>query len=414
MSLNKNNKALGFIFITVLIDIIGLGIIIPVVPTLIKELKGCDLSQASAYGGWLTFAYASMQFVFSPIIGGLSDRFGRRSVLLISLLGLGLDYIVMALAPSYTWLFVGRIISGICGASFTTATAYIADISTPEKRAQNFGLIGAAFGVGFIIGPVIGGIASHWGPRIPFLVAAAFSLLNFLYGYFILPESLPIHLRRKFEWKRANPVGSLMHLKRYPIISGLIVTLILLYVAAHSVQSCWSYYTMLKFSWTEAQVGYSLGIVGVLIAVVQGGLIRKIIPKIGQKNSVYSGLILYTIGLILFAAAPTGWMMLLFLVPYCLGGIAGPALQGIISTQVPANEQGELQGALTSLMSLTSIIGPLIMNNLFSYFTSPAAPFYFPGASFSLGAVLLLIGIFFAIGSLRKYHRAENKSWTNK
>lgn len=406
MSGTSNNKALGFIFITVLVDVIGLGIIIPVVPTLIQELKNCDLSEASYWGGWLTVAYALMQFVFSPIFGGLSDRYGRRGVLLISLFGLGLDYLCMAWAPTFAWLFIGRIISGICGASFTTATAYIADISTPEKRAQNFGLIGAAFGVGFILGPMIGGLASHWGPRVPFIVAAAFSLLNFIYGYFVLPESLPQNLRRKFEWKRANPIASLWNLRRYPIISGLVVTLILLYVAAHSVQSCWSYFTMLKFEWSEAEVGFSLAVVGVLIAVVQGGLIRKIIPWLGQKNSVYTGLILYTIGLILFGFASSGWLMLIFLIPYCLGGVAGPALQGIISSQVPSNEQGELQGALTSLMSLTSFIGPLIMNNLFSYFTGKGAPVYFPGAPFILGAILLVIGILFAISSLRTYHRA--------
>jgi MFS transporter, DHA1 family, tetracycline resistance protein len=403
----KQNKALGFIFITVLIDVIGLGIIIPVLPKLIQELTHGKLSEASRYGGWLTFAYAVMQFVFSPVLGGLSDRYGRRPVLLISLLGLGLDYIFMAFSPTIAWLFVGRIIAGISGASFTTATAYIADISTPEKRAQNFGLIGAAFGVGFIIGPVIGGLFSHWGPRTPFLIAALFSLLNFLYGYFILPESLPNTLRRKFEWKRANPVGSLLNLRRYPIISGLVITLVLLYIAAHSVQSVWTYYTMLKFGWNESMVGYSLGIVGVLIAIVQGGLIRTVIPKLGQKNSVYTGLVLYTIGLILFAFAPKGWLMLVFLIPYCLGGIAGPALQGIISSEVPANEQGELQGALTALMSLTSIIGPLLMNNLFAYFADPTTSRYFPGAAFLTGAILIVIGILFAINSLRAFHRSE-------
>jgi DHA1 family tetracycline resistance protein-like MFS transporter len=411
MSAGKtNNKALAFIFITVLIDVIGLGIIIPVVPTLIQELKACTLSEASYYGGWLTVTYAVMQFIFSPIIGGLSDRYGRRPVLLISLLGLGIDYICMSWAPTFIILFVGRAVSGICGASFTTATAYIADISSPEKRAQNFGLIGAAFGVGFIIGPVIGGIASQWGPRVPFLVAAAFSILNFLYGYFILPESLPKRLRRKFDWSRANPIGSLVQLQKYPIISGLIVTLILLYIAAHSVQSCWSYFTMLKFSWSEAEVGYSLGVVGVLIALVQGGLIRVVVPALGQKNSIYAGLILNTIGMLLFAFVPYGWLVMVALVPYCLGGIGGPALQGIISSQVPLNEQGELQGALTSLMSLTSVIGPLIMNNLFTYFTGPDAPIHFPGAPFVLGAAMVVVGILFAISSLRTFHRAQKSA----
>jgi DHA1 family tetracycline resistance protein-like MFS transporter len=410
MMAEKKTKELTFIFITVLIDVIGLGIIIPVIPDLLRELTGKGLSEAAAYSGWLNLTYGLMQFLFSPILGGLSDRYGRRPVLLISLLGLGLDYIFLAFSPSIAWLFVGRIIAGISGASFTTATAYIADISPPEKRSQNFGLVGAAFGLGFIIGPAIGGFCGEFGTRVPFVVAATFSLLNFLYGYFVLPESLPLTSRRKFEWKRANPVGSLAHLRRYPVISGLIVSLVLLYIASHAVQSNWSFYTMLKFSWDKKMVGISLSIVGALIAVVQGGLIRKIIPLLGQKNSIYVGLILYVIGFLLFSVASSGWMMLVFLIPYCLGGICGPALQGVMSSEVPADEQGELQGALTGLMSLTNMLGPLIMNNLFSYFTGPNAPIYFPGAPFILGAILVVIGIFFAIGSLRTFHRALDKT----
>lgn len=410
----KKTNAITFIFITILIDVIGMGIIIPVMPDLIKELTGEGLSKSSFYAGELMFSYAVMQFLFSPLLGALSDRYGRRPVLLLSLLGLGLDYLFQAWAPSLIWLFVGRILAGVSGASFTTATAYISDISPVEKKAQNFGLIGVAFGVGFIIGPVIGGLCSPWGTRAPFIVAAVFSLLNVIYGYFILPESLPKELRRKVEWRRTNPFVSLMRLRQYPIISGLVITLILLYLAAHSVQSNWSFYTMLKFNWDGRMVGISLGIVGLLIAIVQGGLIRKIIPMLGEKNSIYAGLILYAIGLLLFAAANTGWLMLVFLIPYCLGGICGPALQSVISNQVPSNEQGELQGALTSLMSLTSIAGPLIMNYLFAYFTGPKAPIYLPGASFILGAIMIVVGIFFAIGSLRTYHRALTTDKANE
>ncbi|MBN8697626.1 MAG: TCR/Tet family MFS transporter [Bacteroidetes bacterium] len=398
-----NKKALLFIFITILIDVIGIGIIIPVTPKLIQHLTGEGISQASVYGGLLAVAYSLMQFIFSPVIGGLSDRFGRRPVLLLSLLGLGLDYIFMAFAPTIAWLFVGRILAGISGASFTTATAYIADISTPEKRAQNFGLVGAAFGIGFIIGPVVGGICSKWGTHVPFIVAACFSLLNFIYGYFILPESLKEENRRKFDWKRANPVGSLLHLKRYPMVIGLVATLVFLYLAGKSVESTWTYYTILKFQWDETWVGYSLGVVGILVAIVQGGLIRTVIPKLGAKKSIFIGLSLMTVGLLLFAFASKGWMMMSFLIPYCLGGIAGPALQGVISNEVPANEQGELQGALTSLMSLTAIVGPLIMNNLFSFCTKPGTAFYFPGAPFALGALLLLIGTLLAIRSLKNH-----------
>ena len=397
--MKNGNKQLIFIFITILIDVIGLGIIIPVIPKLIQELSGEGLSEASRYGGWLMFSYAIMQFLFSPILGGLSDKYGRRPVLLISLFGLGIDYIFMAWAPTMAWLFVGRIIAGISGASFTTATAYIADISEPEKRAQNFGLVGAAFGLGFIIGPVVGGISAQWGARIPFIAASVLTLINFLYGYFFISESLDITNRRNFEWKRANPISSLLNLRRYPAVSSLAACLMLIYIASHAVQSNWSYYTMLKFSWNEAMVGYSLGFVGVLVSLVQGGLIRIVIPKIGQVKSIYAGLAFYGIGLLLFAFASSSWMMYAFLIPYCLGGLAGPALQGYISNHVPANEQGELQGALTSLISVTSIIGPVLMNGLFAYFTSAETPYYFPGAPFILASLMIIASIFWAVKS---------------
>ncbi|MES2628772.1 MAG: TCR/Tet family MFS transporter [Bacteroidota bacterium] len=394
------SRALLFIFITLLLDVIGMGIIMPVIPDLIRELTGEGLSAASKYSGWLLFCYAFMQFLFSPILGGLSDRFGRRPVILFSLLGLGIDYVFMAWAPGISWLFLGRILAGISGASFTAASSYIADISTPEKRAQNFGMIGMAFGLGFIIGPLIGGVCSTFGSRAPFLVASCFTLLNLLYGYFVLPESLEKENRRKFEWKRANPIGSLIQLKKYPVVSGMVASLILIYIAAHAVQSNWGFYTMFKFNWTPAMVGYSLTFVGVLIAAVQGGLIRIVIPKFGQKKSVYIGLLLYAAGFILFAFATKGWMMYAILIPYCLGGIAGPALQGIISTQVPSNAQGELQGGLTSLMSVTSIVGPLMMNYLFAYFTMENAPVFFPGAPFILAGILTLISSWLAWRSL--------------
>jgi DHA1 family tetracycline resistance protein-like MFS transporter len=402
---NKKNAALGFIFVTLLIDVIGIGIMIPVVPALITKLTGGagGLSEASTYGGFLTFAYAIMQFFFSPLLGGLSDRYGRRPILLFALLGLGIDYVFMAFAPTLAWLFVGRIISGITGASFTTATAYIADISTPEKRAQNFGILGVAFGIGFIIGPAIGGFCSRWGTEVPFLVAAAFTLINVIYGFFVLPESLAVENRRAFDWKRANPFGALKHLKKYPMIIGLVTSFFLLNLAGKSVESNWTYYTMLKFKWSEDYVGYSLSVVGVIIAVVQGGLIRVIIPKIGNNNAIYLGLTLQGLGLILFAFAPQGWMMFVFLLPYALGGIAGPAMQGMISNQVPNTEQGELQGALTSLISITAILGPLIMNNLFAYFTSANTPVYFPGVPFIAGVTMVLLSVFFAMRTLKKF-----------
>ncbi|MCF2446029.1 TCR/Tet family MFS transporter [Dyadobacter sp. CY345] len=398
---SKKSPAIGFIFITLLIDVMGLGIIIPVMPKLISELVGGSLSDAARYGGWILFSYSFVQFICAPIVGGLSDQFGRRPVLLASLLGFALDYMFVAYAPSILWLFVGRIIAGVMGASFTTGAAYIADVSTPEKRAQNFGLIGAAFGLGFIIGPVLGGLLGQYGSRVPFLAAAGLSMLNFLYGLFILPESLKPENHRKFSWKRASPIGALKHLQKYPVISGLIVSLALLYVAMHAVQSNWSYYTMEKFQWNERMIGYSLGAMGLLGAIVQGGLIRLIIPKLGQKSGVYVGLFLYSLGFVLFAFARETWMMFAFMVPYILGGIAGPSLQGVISTQVPSNEQGELQGALTSLMSLTSIIGPPLMSNLFYFFTKSEAPVYFPGAPMLMAAALTLLSAFLARRSLK-------------
>ncbi|HUR11305.1 MAG TPA: MFS transporter [Flavitalea sp.] len=265
-------------------------------------------------------------------------------------------------------------------------------------------MIGVAFGLGFIIGPVLGGVLGQFGSRVPFLAAAALSLLNAAYGFFVLPESLAKEHRRKFEWRRANPVGSLLQLKKYPAIGGLIISLLLIYIAAHAVQSTWSYYNMAKFHWNEAWVGYSLGFVGLMVAIVQGGLIRIVIPKLGQVKSVYAGLLLYSIGMLLFAFATKGWMMFAFIIPYCMGGIAGPALQGIISGYVPPNEQGELQGALTSLMSVTTIIGPLLMTYLFAYFTSAQAPVLFPGAPFLMGAILMLISTGLAARSMRKHH----------
>jgi DHA1 family tetracycline resistance protein-like MFS transporter len=399
---NTKKAAVGFIFFTLVIDIVGLGIIIPVIPQLIEGLLHThDLSKASLYGGWMTFLYATMQFLFAPLIGSLSDKYGRRPVLLISLLGFGLDYLFLAFAPSIFWLFIGRTISGITGASVTTASAYMADISDDSNRAQNFGMIGAAFGIGFIIGPMLGGFLGEIGPRLPFIVAACLALLNVIYGYFVLPESLPVENRRAFDWKRSNPLGSLVHLKKYPAVSGLIFSLVFIYLASHAVQSNWSFANMEKFKWSPKMIGLSLGMVGLLVGLVQGVLIRYINPKLGNEKSVYFGIGLYAIGLFLFAFATSSWMMFVFLIPYCLGGISGPALQSLISVHVPKNEQGELQGSLTSIMSVTSIAGPLIMTSLFAYFTKPSNPVYFPGASFLLGAIFMVISAVIAYTVLK-------------
>lgn len=398
----KRNAALIFIFITLLIDITGIGIIVPVVPRLIQDLTGEGLSNAALYGGWLMFIYSVMQFVFSPILGGLSDQYGRRPILLASLFGFGLDYIFCVLAKSIWWLFLARLIAGILGASFTTAGAYIADVSPPEKRAQNFGLIGAAFGLGFILGPMIGGLLGQYGPRVPFMVAAGLSFINCIYGYFVLPESLQPENRRSFDWKRANPIGALKQLRRYPVIIGLLIPLVFIYIAGYSTQSTWTYFTMEKFGWNEKWVGYSLAFVGLMAAIVQGGLTRTIIPKLGNTKAIYWGLICYAISFILFAFANQGWMMFAITILSALGGIATPALQAIMSNQVPANEQGELRGALTSLMSLTAIIGPVMMTGLFAYFTNATAPILFPGAPFFLGGILTMISIVLVWQALSK------------
>lgn len=412
--MRRNNKsaAIGFIFITLLIDITGWGIIIPVVPKLIKELIHADIGEASRYGGLLSTLYAGMQFLFAAVLGGLSDRYGRRPIILASLLGFAINFYMQAIAPTIFWLFVGRMFSGITGASITTASAYIADISTDEDRAKNFGLIGAAFGLGFIIGPVLGGLLGQYGARVPFYAASILCLVNFLFGLFLLPESLPKENRRPFNWRRANPIGSLLGLRRHKELLGLIAALVLVYIAMHAIQTNWTYFTMYKFNWTEKLVGISLGISGIMTALVQGVLLRYLQPKLGSEKSIYYGLIMYSIGMLLFAFASESWMMFAFLVPYGLGGIAGPALQAVISMQVSNNEQGEMQGALASLVSLTSIVGPPLMTNVFFYFTHDDAPFQFAGAPFFLGFILMAIStvvVYFTFAHNKKLRARDNQ-----
>jgi DHA1 family tetracycline resistance protein-like MFS transporter len=402
----SKKAAIGFIFVTLFIDTMGWGIIIPVIPNLIGQLKHIPVNQASTYGGFLLTVFAIVQFFCAPIIGNLSDRYGRRPVLLLSLFGFGIDYIVQAVAPSYGWLFIGRVIAGFTGASFTTASAYIADLSSDETtRAKNFGMVGAAFGLGFVVGPALGSLLAIWGTRAPFWGAAGLCLLNCIYGYFVLPESLDKENRRTFEWKRANAFGSLRFLAKHPEIGRLSVSFFLIYLAAQAVQSTWNYFTEFRFGWGPGMVGISLTVVGVLIGGVQAGLTRVINPRIGNERSIYLGLSLYTLGLVLFAFAAQGWMMFIFLVPYCMGGIAGPSLQAVISKHIGPTQQGELQGALTGLMSLTTIIGPLIMNSAFAYFTSSKAPFYFPGIHFLIGAACMLVSTLIAVNVLSRERR---------
>lgn len=401
----NRRPAMIFIFLTILIDVTGLGIIIPVMPKLISELTGLPLDKVDEFSplsGALIATFAIMQFVCAPIVGGLSDRFGRRPVLLASLAGFGLDYLFLAFAPTIGWLFLGRAIAGVLGASFSTAGAYIADISTtPAERGKNFGMMGAAFGLGFVIGPALGGLLGDMGSRVPFMVSAGLSSINCLYGFFVLPESLKPENIRKFEWKRANPFGTLKQLWQYKIVAGLLFSLGFIYLSMHAVQSNWSMYTIEKFGWTPKDIGISLAVIGVATAIVQGGLIRVIIPKLGQQRSVYFGLAMYALGFVLFAFATKGWMMYAFTFVYCLGGICGPAMQGIMAGTVPPNAQGELQGGFTSLMSLTSIFGPIIMSFLFHFAAADNASIYFPGAPMLLGAILSLTSSLLARRTLK-------------
>ncbi len=387
MSQKKRSAAIGFIFVTLLIDVMGIGIIIPTMPTLIRGFTGGDLSIASQYSGWLMASYAIMQFIFSPVLGGLSDQYGRRPIILASLFGFSLDYLLLANAPNITWLFVGRILAGITGASFTTAQAYIADVSTAENRAKNFGMVGAAFGLGFIVGPAIGGLLGNIDVHLPFYASAVLTMVNALYGYFVLPESLALENRRPFNWKRANPFGSLKHMSKYhPMVLGLVGGYFCVQLAGQAHPSTWSYFTMKVFDWTPDEVGYSLAFVGLIVAVVQGGLTRVITPKIGERKAISYGLLLWASGFLLFAFATESWMMYAFMIPFGLGGLAGPALQSLITQQVGANEQGELQGGLTSLQSITTILGPLFASNLFAYFTTKEHNF--PGAAFLAAGVV--------------------------
>lgn len=399
----KNQKAaLGFIFVTVLIDIIGIGIIIPVVPALINELTGLDNSESAFFGGLLGATYATMQFFAAPILGGLSDAHGRRPLLLASLIGLGLDYVVIVFAPSLVWLFIARMISGLCGGSITVANAYIADISDTENRAKNFGMIGAAFGLGFVVGPTIGGLLGEMGTRVPFMVAAGLSLLNAAYGFFVVPESLAADDRRAFSWKRANPFGTLKRIMGHKQIVGLVIALFFIYVAANATHANWSFFTTEKFGWSPMDIGLSLGFVGIMVALVQGALVGPIVKKIGETNAVYTGFGFNALGLLLLALVSQSWMVYAVIVPYAFGGLAGPSLQSIMSGQIPKNAQGELQGGLTNVMMLTAIVGPPLMTGIFRYFTNPENEIYFPGAPFVMGTVLAVVSIFIVGSSLPK------------
>lgn len=395
--MSKRQAGLGFILVTLFLDILGIGLVVPILPRLVSSFVGDDTALASRYFGWFVAVYAVMQFVCSPILGSLSDRFGRRAVLLTSLFGAGLDYLLLWWAPSLAWLFVGRVIAGVTGASIGTATAYIADVSAPEKRAQNFGLVGMAFGLGFIAGPAVGGLLGGTDLRLPFLVAAGLTGANALYGLFVLPESLPKEQRRPFSWSRANPVGTIVGLARYPVVVGLTATLFLLGVAQRSLESTWVLYTQHRFGWNVRATGLSLAVVGIGAAVVQGGLVRRVIPKFGERKTLVVGMLFSITAFALYGLATQGWLLYAILPIGALGGVSGPAAQGLLSKAVPPNEQGMLQGGLASLMSVTQMIGPPVATELFGRFGAPEAPIYVPGAAFFMGSALMVIGLWLAV-----------------
>ena len=406
--MKSKKTALLFIFVTILVDVIGIGIIAPIIPDLIMELTGEGTAVAVIYGMWLTTAFAGMQFLFSPVLGEISDKYGRRPVLLMALVGLSIDYLLHAWAPTIVWLFIGRFLAGITGASITVATAYIADISTKENKAKNFGLIGAAFGLGFIIGPGIGGFFGEIDMRLPFYIAAGLTFANFLFGWFFVPESLAVENRRSMNFLKMIPGVSLVSLRNYKGVLLLIAAFFIANLAGQALPSIWSYYGIERYDWSPKEIGISLMIVGVLVAIVQGVLVGVLVKKFGKKNVIILGFLLWTVGMFLFSLASEPWMLYAFLIPYALGGIAGPTVQGLISNQVSEKEQGNLQGAITGLVSITAILGQLIFSPIFYYFIRPEGSIYFPGASYTLAAILLLIAFLIAFIAMKRIQIMED------
>ena len=385
----------------VYIDMLGIGLAFPVLPKLIEEFEGGDISRASYIYGLLAAAYSLMQFAFAPFIGALSDRFGRRPVILLALAGMAINYVLLAFAPTLAWFAVGRMIAGAFGATFSAAGAYIADITPPEKRAQSFGLIGAAFGFGFITGPAIGGVLGAVDLRLPFVVAAGLSLADFLFAYFALPESLSADNRKPLNLRHANPIGALREIGRYSSVLGLMAIFVMATFANRVAEMTWVLFTSYRFDWGPRQIGLSLAMVGVMFVVGQAGLVRVVVPRLGERRAVLMGLAVSVVVPVLYGVVPQGWMIYPVMVLAIFGWtIAQPAVQALMSQAVPANEQGLLQGALASMTNLTSIFGPPIWTGLFGFFVSPAAPFILPGAAFFASAFVFLGAFVLAVRRL--------------
>jgi DHA1 family tetracycline resistance protein-like MFS transporter len=391
------NVKLAVLFGTLVINVFGIGIMLPVIPMLVRELNGGDIGSAAAIYGWLIALYSLMQFLFGPAMGALSDRFGRRPILLFSLLGLGADYLLLAVAPNLWIVAVARIIGGVMGASVATASAYIADITPPEKRAQNFGLIGVAFGIGFIAGPVIGGVLGDFGSRVPFYAAAGVSLAAFVFAWFLLPESLEPAHRRAFVVREANPVGAFLKMSRYQMVLTLMLVFVLAQLAERMLESNWVLFSAYQFAWGPSQVGLSLAWVGVLFVFTQGVLVRYIVPKLGEWRTVALGLAVSAVCMAAIGFITQGWMIYVITVPYVFGwGLIAPAIQSIVTRAVPKNEQGILQGAMSSVGTFTGVVGPPVSGALFEYFVGATTPFHVPGIAFFVGALLFLGGLGFA------------------
>jgi len=394
--------AVVFIFITVALDVLALGVIIPVLPKLVASFLGGDTARAAEIYGLFGTVWAMMQFLFSPVIGALSDRSGRRPVVLLSNFGLGLDYILMALAPTLSWLFAGRLISGVTAASIPTAFAYISDVTPPEKRAGAFGMVGAAFGIGFVLGPALGGLLGGIHPRLPFWVAAGLSLTNAVYGLFVLPESLPRERRSRFEWRRANPVASLSLLRSHPELFGLAAAVFLSYLAHESLPSTFVLYADHRYGWNERTVGLTLAFVGICSGVVQGGLVGRIVGRFGERLALLIGLLVGAAGFAVYGAAATGALFWLGTPFIALWGISGPAAQGLMTRHVNASEQGRLQGAISSLRGITGMVGPGLFTQTFASFISERRDWHLPGAPFLLAALLLVASMALAWRVTRK------------
>lgn len=392
----RPRPALVFIFITLFLDVFGIGVIVPVLPKLVEQLQGGNISAAASAVGWLGALYALMQFIFSPVLGSLSDRFGRRPVILFSLFGSGLDYLLLAWAPTLGWLYLARIISGVTAANYSAASAYIVDVTPPEKRAAGFGMIGAAFGLGFIAGPVAGGLLGEHGLRVPFLVAAGVTLLNWLYGCFVLPESLAPENRRPFRWSSAHPIKALTALRRWPLVFRLTGCHFLSMMASHIYQCLWVLYAGYRYGWNSKQVGLSLALVGVMAAIVQGGLAGRILKVIGERRGVYVGLLAMAAAMVLYGAAPDGWMLYPIILIGSLAGIASPASQSIITQAVPADEQGAVQGALNSITSVSGIVAPILWTVIFSWSIAPERSQSLPGLAFYGASLVALAATGFA------------------